>query len=418
MPNAAHADEQLPRAVTFFAGARDHYQLPLALAERDLLEAFITEAYWPFEHRVLGPLARRLIPSSMSSLRHQVGLPSDRVQIEWNALAAFIALRRWPGPGLYRFADRHIGAKGRRIAARIGAPVFSYSYYVHAAFCEGADRPKHRFIFQLHPHPISAKRILVEEVERYPWAAASLQREEEMRPATRRFEELCEEPALANGWVAASSFTAQTLAENGIPRDAIHVVSYGVDPTDYPVRPVPHSASGPLEILFVGSMIQRKGLCDLLEAMRLVRSRQVRLTLAGRGFIDRDLLAHYRDVDMTVCESLNLPDLIALMHRSDLFVCPSLVEGFAHVIAEAMCAGLPVLATPHTCAPDLVQNGVEGWIVPIRSPAAIADRLVWAAENRGALAAMSEAAAARARALTWERFRQGIAAAYREMLGR
>jgi glycosyltransferase involved in cell wall biosynthesis len=195
------------------------------------------------------------------------------------------------------------------------------------------------------------------------------------------------------------------------------VVPYGVDPTDFPMRPFSRPSGGPLEILFIGSMIQRKGLCDLLEAMRLVRSRHIRLTLAGRGFIDRDLLAHYRDIDMTICESPRLADLVSLMHRSDLFVLPSLVEGFAHVIAEAMCTGLPVLATPHTCAPDFVQDGVEGWIVPIRSPVAIADALTKAAGNRAALAAMGNAASIRARSLTWLKFREGIAAAYRSMLG-
>jgi glycosyltransferase involved in cell wall biosynthesis len=396
--------DHLPRAVTFFAGARDHYQLPVALAERDWLEAFVTELYWPFEERVLGPLVQRVMPQAMRSLRHQAGLPSTRVRMDWKTLAAFAALRVRPQLDLYRFTDRSLGLKGRRLAARTGAPVFSYSYYVYEAFRDGPDRPRHRFIFQLHPHPLSVRRILTEELERTPWAAASLQREEEMRPNTARFDELCEEPTLATGWVTASSFTAQTLAEGGVPRSAIHVVPYGVDATTFPARARPRPAGGPLELLFVGSMIQRKGLCDLLEAMRIVGSPHVRLTLAGRGFIDRGLLAHYRDVDVTIHESLGQKDLVALMHRSDLFVLPSLVEGFGHVIAEAMCAGLPVLATPHTCAPDLVKSGVEGWVVPVRSPQALAERVTWAVDHRSALAAMGEA------------FRAGLADAYRSML--
>jgi glycosyltransferase involved in cell wall biosynthesis len=64
-----------------------------------------------------------------------------------------------------------------------------------------------------------------------------------------------------------------------------------------------------------------------------------------------------------------------------------------------------------------VQDGVEGWIVPIRSPVAIADALTKAAGNRAALAAMGNAASIRARSLTWLKFREGIAAAYRSMLG-
>jgi glycosyltransferase involved in cell wall biosynthesis len=268
----------------------------------------------------------------------------------------------------------------------------------------------------MHPHPLSGRRILREELERYPWAKASLLREEELRPNTLRFEELCEEPSLANGWLAASTFTAQTLIENGVPSDAVHRVPYGVDPSEFPARARPRNADQPLEILFLGSMIQRKGLCDLLEAMQKLRSRQVRLTLAGRGYIDTDLLAHYSGVQPTVRQSPTQSELVHLMHQSDLFVLPSLLEGFGHAIVEAMCAGLPIVATPHTCAPDLIQNGVEGWIVPIRSPEALADRLTWAADHRIELAAMGEAAARRARALTWQRFREGIGNSYRAML--
>lgn len=410
----------VPRAVTFFVGARDHYQLPLALAERDWLEAFITELYWPLEKRPLGDLVRRIVPEPYLSLRHQQNLPSTRVKLDWRVLAAVVLQRvahpRW---NFFRFTDRTLGERGRRLAARTGAAIFSYSYYVHAAFDRrGSDRPDHRFMFQVHPHPLSVRRILREEIDRYPWAAASLRREEELQPNSKRFEELCEEADLANGWVAASSFTADTLAEQGVPRQAIHVVPYGVDPAHFPAKPPGPPTARPLKVLFLGSMIQRKGLCDLLEAMRLLRSRQVHLTLAGRGFIDRELLSHYRDVDFEVRESLDRGSLITLMHQCDVFAFPSLVEGFAHVVLEAMSAGLPVLATSHTCAADVVENGVQGWVVPIRSPEALADRLTWAAENREELAAMGQAAASRARTLSWSRFRDGIAKSYQAMLSR
>lgn len=405
------------RAIAFFVGSRDHYQLPVALAERDYLEAFITELYWPFEHVRLGKLAHRALPEPYRSLRHHPDLPSTRVKVDWRVLAAVALRHAHPQWSMFRFTDRTLGKRARKLAAVTGAAIFSYSYYVHAAFEDRTpDRPRHRFMFQLHPHPLSVRRILTEEMERYPWAAASLKREEELQPNTKRFEELCEEAGLANGWVAASSFTAQTLAENGVPRQAVHVVPYGVDPTHFPARERPSSLDAPLEVLFVGSMIQRKGLCDLLEAMRLLRTKRVRLTLAGRGFIDRDLLNHYSDVDFEVRESLDRGSLVQLMHRCDVFAFPSLVEGFGHVIAEAMCTGLPILATSHTSAADLVQHGVNGWVVPIRSPQALAEKLTWAAEHRQEVAAMGEAAAAAARELTWARFREGVRTAYTSML--
>ena len=280
------------------------------------------------------------------------------------------------------------------------------------------DRPQHRFLFQMHPHPLSTRRILTEELERYPWARASLLREEELGASGLRFEELCSEPQLANGWVAASTFTARSLAENGVPLEQIHVIPYGVEAALFPERAAPPPRGRRLRVLFVGSAIQRKGLCDLFEAIRRVGPEHVELTLAGRGYIDRELIEHYADTNPTIVRDLSGPALSRLMHESDLFALPSLVEGFGHVVIEAMSSGLPVLASTNTCAVDLVEDGVQGWIVPIRAPDAIAERLTQALAGREQLEAMGRAAAERARSLSWPLFRERIANAYQAMLER
>jgi len=63
------------------------------------------------------------------------------------------------------------------------------------------------------------------------------------------------------------------------------------------------------------------------------------------------------------------------MAAHDVFVFPSLFEGFGLVLLEAMAMGLPVITTPHTAGPDLIREGMEGFIVPIRHSTAIAERL-------------------------------------------
>jgi len=73
-------------------------------------------------------------------------------------------------------------------------------------------------------------------------------------------------------------------------------------------------------------------------------------------------------------------------------VLPTLCEGLAHVIPEALSRGLPVLTTPHSGADDFIASGVNGWIVPIRDPDALADRIMWALDHPTDLAAMREAA--------------------------
>lgn len=97
------------------------------------------------------------------------------------------------------------------------------------------------------------------------------------------------------------------------------------------------------------------------------------------------------------------------MRRSDVFVFPSLFEGFGLVILEAMAQGLPVITTPHTAGPDLIADGVDGFIVPIRDAPAIAARLDSLHRDRDRLAAMGAAARAKAFSFTWTAYEDGLA---------
>ena len=102
-------------------------------------------------------------------------------------------------------------------------------------------------------------------------------------------------------------------------------------------------------------------------------------------------------------------EVLAEMASHDVFVFPSLFEGFGLVLLEAMAMGLPIITTPHTAGPDLITDGVEGFIVPIRSSAAIAEKLDELRRDPARRAAMSEQARVRARQFTWENYGRTLA---------
>jgi glycosyltransferase involved in cell wall biosynthesis len=408
--------QPLPQAIVVLAGARDHYQLPLALHEAGWLRSLVTEMYWPADRRWFSGSVGRLLPARVTAARYCVGLDSCRVSVSAAALAMSAAMKAARTSRLNRHSDKRLSRKARRIALDTGAALFAYSYYASEAFKATGDVPRHRFLFQLHPHPEAVRDLLREEIERTPQARASLCAEAELALSDREFDELASEPHLANGWVVASRFTARTLTERGIPPAQVHVVPYGVDSTSFAPRAAAPRVEGPFTVLFVGSLSQRKGLADLLAAAGLLRAKTIRVLLCGRGMVDRRLISEYPEVNVEVKVGLSHADLVRQMHGADVLVMPSLAEGFGHVILEAMACGLPVIATPHTCAPDVIEPGKHGFIVPIRNAWAIAERLSWGVDNRAALAAMGEAATARARQFTWERFRAGVRDAYLKMI--
>ncbi len=408
--------QALPQAVVVLAGARDHYQLPLALDEAGLLRSLVTDMYWPADRRWFSRSLGRILPPRLTAARYCAGLDSRHVSVSAAALAMSAAMKAARTTRLNRHSDKTLSRKARRVALDTGAALFAYSYYASEAFKTTGEVPRHRFLFQLHPHPEAVRAILREEAERTPQARASLRAELELALTDRAFDELASEAYLANGWVVASRFTARTLTERGIPPAQVHVVPYGVDAASFEQRPAAPLAEQPFTVLFVGSLSQRKGLGDLLAAVRLLKTKTIRVLLCGRGIVDRQLISAYPEIKTEVKVGLSRADLVRQMHDADVLVMPSLAEGFGHVILEAMACGLPVIATPHTCAPDVIEAGAHGFIVPVRDPEGIAERISWGADNRAALAAMGEAAAARARLFTWERFRAGVRDAYFKMV--
>ena len=93
--------------------------------------------------------------------------------------------------------------------------------------------------------------------------------------------------------------------------------------------------------------------------------------------------------------------ILRKMKKADVFVFPSLFEGFGLVLLEAMAAGLPVITTQNTGGPDVIEEGKEGFIVPAGSVKALRSKIRWMIENRERVVEMGRQAHARAEELTW-----------------
>jgi glycosyltransferase involved in cell wall biosynthesis len=332
------------------------------------------------------------------------------------SFAAFCALRINPHWNLNRASDAVLSERARRIAIRENCAVFACSYYARKAFDPHRSPLPYRFLFQLHPHPRTIRRILTEEVERTPQAAESLLREHELRLTGEAFDDLASEPQLANGIVAQSSFNADSLAENGIPRESIHIVPLGVDGSRFPARHSSPAESEPFTIIWLGALSQRKGLTYFLDAVRLLRSRKIRVKIRGHRGSGSGILSLYSDLELDVRYSEPRDAVVRDLQSSDVYILPSLAEGFAQTVLEAMSCGVPVITTPHTCGPDVMTQGREGFIVPIRDSNSLAEKIEWGILNRHVLSEMGKQAHRTAARYTWDAFRAGIRGAYVQMV--
>ena len=163
------------------------------------------------------------------------------------------------------------------------------------------------------------------------------------------------------------------------------------------------NAGRPLRVLFAGSMGQRKGLGDLFAAIKFIDSSQIELVVMG------SLLApieFYRQQLPRFTHESCRPhaQVLELMQSCDILCLPSIVEGRALVMQEAMSQGLPIIITPNTGGCDLVKEGETGFIVPIRSPEKIAEKLGWFTDNIDKIQEMGIKAQQHAATYTWENY--------------
>jgi glycosyltransferase involved in cell wall biosynthesis len=408
--------QNMRRVVVVHRGARDGYQVAAALARAGLLERLVTDLYWPggrtcawlLPPSVRRVLARRNHPGVRSSLVRQTPI-SGLISFLLEKITALpFALRRHA----IRSTDSTLGRVAGRLAAETNSLLLSYSYYGYDAFRSYGQAG---ILFQLHPHPLSVRRILEREVAEHPDCAVSLGKEWELSLPQEDFDRLVAETRMAKKFLVASSFTRLTLIENGAPPQSIRVIPYGIDLQRFAPPENQREISGPLRLLFVGTITQRKGIKHLLDALRLLGPAPVELTVCGRVVDDLAIFKPFQK-QIRIRPLVSFPELLAEYRSADLFVFPSVAEGFGHVLLEALASGLPILSTTHTAAPDLIEEGCEGFVIEPRRPDLIAARIEWALQHRPQLTEMQLAARTRAEQFPWGRFQQGVLEAVRGFL--
>jgi len=206
---------------------------------------------------------------------------------------------------------------------------------------------------------------------------------------------------LADTIVVASDFVRNSLPKWAIDKKIIQS-PFGTPFSSNQLELTEKKEISKLRVLFVGSMTQRKGLSDLFDAIKLVDASKVELVVLGS--LAAPLSFYSNQVSFTYEPTRSNDKVLELMRTCDVFCLPSIVEGRALVIQEAMSQGLPIIITANTGAEDLVQEGVTGFLIPIRSPEAIAEKINWFLANRSKIFQMGKEAKQLADTYSWDKY--------------
>jgi alpha-maltose-1-phosphate synthase len=391
-----------------------------ALNDDGLLAEFWTSVCWDPEHPV-----NRFLPSEITrELSRRAFVHVRRGQLHlfpWRETGRLLAnrlglsrlVRHEVGvfslDAVYQSFDAKVAARLRHVSNVDG--VYAYEDGALATFHE-ARRLGMKTIYELPIGYWRAYRELVkEEAELRPeWAAALQGCNDSADKLHRKDEEL----ALATHIIVPSQFVKKTLSKAPPLKAEVEVVPYGA-PAIYLGDATALRPSDKLKVIFVGTLTQRKGISYLLEAVEQLGSR-VELTLIGLR------VGECKPLDRALREHRWIPSLphgvlLDEIRRHDVMVFPSLFEGFGLVILEAMANGLPVITTSHTGAADFLEDGEDGFIVPVRDAEAISEKLDLLSRDREYLAAMSQAAIRKAELRSWAIYRERLVKAVKRALG-
>jgi glycosyltransferase involved in cell wall biosynthesis len=354
-------------------GAREHYAVPRALCQRGELAGMFTDFWVPPGH-VVGMVS--------GAVRLRDRYHPDLADVEVSAsnmrFLAFEAVQRgrrragWPviihrNRLFQRMVIETLTARCEILRTlQIAQPmtIFAYSYAARDIFHWAKQRGWRTILGQIDPGP-EEERIVQAEHKRYGHLSSKWQPAPEGYWGAWR-----EELALADRVIVNSEWSRGCLRREGCPAEKLEVVPlvYAMAPSNGCPQPVRGERPGaPLRILFLGQINLRKGIGRLLDAMRLLRNEPFELILVGPSEIDSSAWADLPNVHWI--GSVARSEVSQVYRSADVFILPTLSDGFALTQLEAQAHGLPVIASAHCGA--VVVPGVNGWVLPDTEAATI-----------------------------------------------
>ena len=371
-------------------GAREHYAIPRGLFRIGMLRSLVTDAWVPpssliakccgrnskLRQRFHSELRNARVKSFNSSLLFFEMVAGARNSKAWSKI---LARNRWFQHKVVSFLRSDLSGlnsvkeRGSHGPSRSQLVLCSYSYTALEPFRYAKSKGWKTLLVQIDPG-VEEERIVAEETARKPDLAAK------WHPAPSEYWALWrEECKLADCIVVNSEWSHERLIRGGVAAEKISIVPLSYETPDvigqksegrgsrsYPAR---FTQERPLRVLFLGLINLRKGVARLLEAARMLRGEPVEFWIVGPvEIVYTGTIGSLRSVKWFGPATRN--QAAEFYRDADVFILPTLSDGFAITQLEAQAHGLPVIASKN-CG-KVVENGVNGIILDEPSAECIA----------------------------------------------
>jgi glycosyltransferase involved in cell wall biosynthesis len=376
-------------------GAREHYAIPRALFRLGLLDYLLTDAWLSpssslakicgrgskLRERFHGELRdARVAVFNLSLIRFEMRARARGLK-GW---AKIIARNRW-------FQRKVVSFLRSQLSTIDYQPILlSYSYAALEPFRYAKSRGWKTVLVQIDPGP-EEEKIVAEEVALVPELAGGWQ------PAPAEYwNDWRDECNLADQIVVNSEWSREGLMREGVPSEKITVIPLAYETSEVGgqqaevktarLYPAHFTRERPLRVLFLGLINLRKGIAQLLEAARILRNEPVEFWLVGPVEIAK--ASGIGDAGRVKWFGPATRKQAAEYYRSaDVFILPTLSDGFAITQLEAQAHGLPLIVS-RRCG-EVVQDNVNGLLLDDPNAEAIESAIRFCLQNTGELARFS-----------------------------
>ena len=204
--------------------------------------------------------------------------------------------------------------------------------------------------------------------------------------------------------IIASSFSKNTLIENNIPSNKIIHNPYGVELNEFQPIDKPNLEQN-VNFVFLGRVDNpNKGIPLLLKAWKNFKDSKSHLTLIGQinPQLREFILSKYNNI--TILGVIPYKQVKNLLPQYDVMVFPSYFEGFGLVILQAMASGLPVITTKSTCGPDIIENGIDGFVINTGDELFLKEKILYFINNKDEIKIIGNNARKKALNFSWKSY--------------
>jgi len=359
-------------------GAREHYAIPRALHRQGELATLVSDFWIPPSHPLNHlPRGKRLGGRFHSELKSAAVLAPNIAMIGFELRQRLRKRRGW-SVNMKRntlFQQKAISMLSRISDSGSSNTLFCYSYAAGMLFHFAKQHDWRTVLGQIDPGP-EEERIVAAEHLRYPNLGSRWQ------PVPQAYwDSWREELDLADVIIVNSEWSRQCLLKEGVSLSKIEIIplvyqyvedSLKENRDGSEAEKKQNEITKSFQVLFLGQINLRKGIGRLLDAMKLLKDEPITLTLAGPSEID---ISVWEDLlNVVWIGSVPRNEVGACYQNADVFILPTLSDGYALTQLEALARGVPVIASKH-CG-EAVEDGVNGWILEDLEPATIAKAIL------------------------------------------